>query len=43
MMDFPTKMYIEGALTDGSTTRDVLNPATETLVATVAVADTDDA
>ena len=43
MMDFPTKMYIEGALTDGSTTRDVLNPATEMLVATVAVADTDHA
>ena len=43
MVDFPTKMYIDGALTDGSGTREVLNPATETLVTTVAVADADDA
>ena len=42
-MDFPIQMYIDGALTDGSATRDVLNPATETLVATVAVAGADDA
>jgi succinate-semialdehyde dehydrogenase / glutarate-semialdehyde dehydrogenase len=42
-MKFPTQMYIDGALTDGSATRDVHNPATETLVATVAVAGADDA
>lgn len=42
-MDFPTKMYIDGALTDGSVTRDVHNPATETLVAAVAVAGADEA
>ncbi|MEM6658635.1 MAG: NAD-dependent succinate-semialdehyde dehydrogenase [Pseudomonadota bacterium] len=42
-MEFPTQMYIDGALIDGSATRDVLNPATETLVATVAVAGADDA
>ncbi|MFV1566677.1 NAD-dependent succinate-semialdehyde dehydrogenase [Phaeobacter sp. JH20_10] len=42
-MKLPTQMYIDGALTDGSATRDVHNPATETLVATVAVAVADDA
>lgn len=42
-MKFLTKMYIDGALTEGNATRDVINPATETLVATVAVAGADDA
>ncbi|OED50414.1 NAD-dependent succinate-semialdehyde dehydrogenase [Rhodobacteraceae bacterium (ex Bugula neritina AB1)] len=42
-MDFPTHMYIDGALTNGTATRDVINPATETLVASVAVAGHDDA
>lgn len=37
-MNFPTKMYIDGTLTDGASTVDVVNPATETLVATVATA-----
>ncbi|MFS4580009.1 NAD-dependent succinate-semialdehyde dehydrogenase [Phaeobacter sp. C3_T13_0] len=41
-MDFPTQMYIDGALTDGSATREVVNPATETAVAAVAVAGMDD-
>lgn len=42
-MNFPTKMYIDGVLTDGNATHAVINPATETLVATVAVAGADDA
>ena len=37
-MNFPTQMYIDGTLTDGSATREVANPATETAVAAVAVA-----
>lgn len=41
-MEFPTKMYINGTLTGESAMRDVFNPATETLVATVAVAGADD-
>ena len=42
-MEFPTQMYIDGALTDGTRTQEVYNPATETLVATVATAGLDDA
>ena len=42
-MEFPTQMYIDGALTDGMCTQEVFNPATETLVATVATAVLDDA
>ena len=42
-MDFPTKMYIDGALKSGAATREVVNPATETLVASVAVAGAQDA
>ncbi|MFV1800277.1 NAD-dependent succinate-semialdehyde dehydrogenase [Phaeobacter sp. Ay1a-4a] len=41
-MNFPTQMYIDGTLTDGSATREVVNPATETAVAAVAVAGMDD-
>ena len=37
-MEFPTQMYIDGALCEGNSTRDVINPATEELVATVATA-----
>ena len=37
-MNFPTQMYIDGTLTDGSARREVANPATETAVAAVAVA-----
>ena len=37
-MNFPTQMYIDGTLTDGSAKREVANPATETAVAAVAVA-----
>ena len=36
-MNFPTQMYIDGTLTDGSARREVANPATETAVAAVAV------
>ena len=41
-MQFPTQMYMGGRLTDGQATLDVLNPATETHVATVAAAGPDD-
>ena len=41
-MNFPTQMYIDGMLTDSSATREVVNPATETAVAAVAVAGMDD-
>ena len=41
-MEFPTKMYINGALTDGASSIKVINPATETLVATVSTAGPDD-
>ena len=41
-MDFPTKMYIAGALTTGSGQKDVFNPATEERIATVAAAGFDD-
>lgn len=37
-MDFPTKMYIDGTLCDGAAKTDVVNPATEEVVATVEVA-----
>lgn len=37
-MDFPTKMYIDGALCDGAAKTDVVNPATEEVVAKVEVA-----
>ena len=42
-MEFPTQMYIDGALTDGTRAQEVFNPATETLVATVATAGLEDA
>ncbi|GLO72549.1 NAD-dependent succinate-semialdehyde dehydrogenase [Phaeobacter inhibens] len=42
-MEFPTQMYIDGALTGGTRTQEVFNPATETLVGTVATAGLDDA
>lgn len=42
-MNFPTQMYINGELSDGTAMREVFNPATETLVATVAVATAEDA
>lgn len=41
-MEFPTKMYINGALTGGASSIKVINPATETLVATVSTAGPDD-
>jgi succinate-semialdehyde dehydrogenase/glutarate-semialdehyde dehydrogenase len=41
-MEFPTKMYINGALTFGASSIKVINPATETLVATVSTAGPDD-
>ncbi len=41
-MEFPTKMYINGALTGGASTCEVINPATETLVAIVSTAGPDD-
>ncbi|WP_424988455.1 aldehyde dehydrogenase family protein [Microbulbifer sp. S227A] len=42
-MRFPTRMYIDGALTGGQGQIDVFNPATEDRVATVAAAGFDDA
>ena len=42
-MNFPTQMYIDGALTDGAAVKAVFNPATETHVATVATAGMEDA
>ena len=42
-MEFPIQMYIDGALTDGARTQEVFNPATETLVATIATAGLEDA
>lgn len=42
-MDFPTKMYIDGALTEGSGRKDVVNPATEETIATVHTAGLTDA
>ena len=42
-MNFPTKMYIAGELVEGSSTKDVINPATEQTVATVATAGLPDA
>ena len=41
-MEFLTKMYINGALTGGASSIKVINPATETLVATVSTAGPDD-
>ncbi|MCR8723368.1 NAD-dependent succinate-semialdehyde dehydrogenase [Frigidibacter sp. ROC022] len=37
-MEFPTEMYIDGALVAGGGRKDVVNPATEELIATVATA-----
>lgn len=37
-MEFPTKMYIDGALTGGSGQKDVINPASEEVIATIATA-----
>lgn len=42
-MNFPTQMYIDGALTNGEAVKDIINPATETHVATVATAGFKDA
>lgn len=42
-MDFPTKMYIDGALTEGSGRKDVVNPATDETIATVHTAGLADA
>ena len=42
-MNFPTQMYIAGVLTDGASTKEVINPATENRVATVATAGMKDA
>ena len=36
-MDFPTQIYIDGELVDGSGSRDVFNPATEACIATSTV------
>lgn len=41
-MEFPTQMYIDGTLTGGASSLEVINPATETQVATVATAGLDD-
>ena len=41
-MEFPTKMYINGTLTGSTSSIKVINPATETLVATVSTAGPDD-
>ncbi|MEL7528820.1 MAG: NAD-dependent succinate-semialdehyde dehydrogenase [Pseudomonadota bacterium] len=41
-MDFPTRLYIDGALCEGSAHQDVYNPATEERVATVHTAGLDD-
>ena len=37
-MNFPSQMYIAGELTDGASTKAVINPATKNWVATVATA-----
>ena len=37
-MNFPKKMYIDGALVAGSGQKDVINPATEEVIATIATA-----
>ena len=42
-MNFPSQMYIDGELTDGASTKVVINPATESCVATVATAGLQDA
>ena len=42
-MDFPTRLYIDGALSEGSGRQDVFNPATEVRVATVHTAGFEDA
>lgn len=42
-MDFPTRMYIDGALTRGAGRKAVENPATEEVIATVATAGLADA
>ena len=42
-MDFPTQIYIDGELVDGSGSRDVFNPATEACIATVSTAGIEDA
>ena len=42
-MNFPSQMYIAGELTDGASTKAVINPATESCVATVATAGLQDA
>ena len=42
-MNFPSQMYIAGELTDGTSTKAVINPATENWVATVATAGLRDA
>nr|WP_319385113.1 aldehyde dehydrogenase family protein [uncultured Roseibium sp.] len=42
-MDFPTRLYIDGALSEGSARQDVFNPATEERIATVHTAGLEDA
>ncbi len=41
-MNFPTQMYIDGALSEGNGRKDVTNPATEEMIATVSTAGFDD-
>ncbi|MBX3582825.1 MAG: NAD-dependent succinate-semialdehyde dehydrogenase [Rhizobiaceae bacterium] len=41
-MQFPTRMYIDGVLTDGPARKDVINPATEEVIASVEVAGMDE-
>jgi succinate-semialdehyde dehydrogenase/glutarate-semialdehyde dehydrogenase len=41
-MEFPTQIYIDGALTNGSGRKEVINPATEEHIATVTTAGFED-
>ena len=41
-MDFPTHLYIDGALAKGTGQRDIINPATEEVLVTVSTAGFDD-
>ncbi len=41
-MDFPTQIYLDGALISGSGSKDVINPATEECIATVSTAGFED-
>ena len=41
-MDFPTHLYIDGALVKGTGQRDIVNPATEEVLVTVSTAGFDD-